>query len=397
MLKQELLNRIKSLQEKMKAHSFDAYIITAEEDIWYFTNITYRPEERPFFLIITKFPHHEPMFVVPKLEESHVQKGIFTSHIISYWDYPAPQGENWYEVVNELLQKYERIGIEDNVQTEVFFKLEAKEIVRSQLVKEQRKVKSMYEIEQITFSSAICDVAMETILKTVYKGATVIEPFTLSRQVQVELIKKQEFDPITTSLLSAVWPAPLSAMPHSVPALHDRLGDGPNVAMAYYRINGYAAECERTFFLSPPTPDERELFHHMLTARKIALEMVKAGTKVADIDIATKEYFAQEGLSDTLLHRTGHGVGVQNHEAPFIAEGSDEVLEENMVITIEPGIYIKDIGGFRHSDTIVVQKNGYKILTTTPIELEDLIITKNNLKAQLKGKMMQCMLHLHEK
>lgn len=397
MLKPELLSRIKNLQLAMKESDYDAYIVTAEEDIWYFTNITYKPEERPFFLIITKYVHHDPILIVPKLEESHVKKGIFDYEIITYWDYPSPEGENWFDVVNTYLQSFDKIGIENNVTAEVYFKLQAKEIVPSQLVKKQRKVKSAYEIEQITRSASVCDEAIDTILKSVYKGATVVEPFALSRQVQMELIKSQQFDPITTSLLSAVWPAPISAMPHSVPELDDRLGDGPNVAMAYYRINGYAAECERTFFLSPPTNEERELFHHMLEARRIALELVTAGMKVADIDGATRAYFEKHGLGDTLLHRTGHGVGVNNHEAPFIAEGSDEVLEENMVITIEPGIYVEELGGFRHSDTLVVLKDGYRLLTKKKISLDDLVITKNNLKAQLKGKVMQRVLNLHDK
>ena len=74
MLKQELINRIQRLQKVMETHSLDSYIITAEEDIWYLTNITYKPEERPFFIVIS--PNQKPILVVPKLEEAHVYKGI---------------------------------------------------------------------------------------------------------------------------------------------------------------------------------------------------------------------------------------------------------------------------------------------------------------------------------
>ncbi|WP_066307489.1 Xaa-Pro peptidase family protein [Bacillus sp. FJAT-29814] len=387
MLKQELLYRIGRLQKTLETHSIDSYIITAEEDIWYFTNITYKPEERPFFLVIS--PDQQPVLVVPKLEESHVYKGIIDCKVITYWDYPSPVGENWNEVLNDFIKRFGRTGIEDNVKAEVFLKIKAKELVPSQLIVEQRKLKSPYELEKIRSSARISDRAMEMIFKSVYKGATVIEPFALSRSVQTELIRTKQFDPITTSLLTAVWPAPISSMPHSIPNLGDRLGSGPNVAMAYFRINGYASECERTFFLENPTDEEEELFHLMMTARQRALKVLKAGARAADVDSEARNYLIKNGLSENLLHRTGHGVGLGNHEAPFIAEGSNEILEENMVITIEPGIYIDGVGGYRHSDTILVTREGYELLTTAPTELSDVIMKRPNPIAKLKGSLIQ--------
>src|SRR6185312_3754831 len=152
------------------------------------------------------------------------------------------------------------------------------------IVEDQRKVKSRYELEKIRFSAKLSDEAINVILKNVYKGCTAVEPFSLSRSVQTKLIQSKQFDPITTSLLTVVWNAPLSSMPHSIPNLGDKLGDGPNVAMSYFRINGYASECERTFFLNKPKKDEEELFHHMMNARNRALSKLKAGVRAADID-----------------------------------------------------------------------------------------------------------------
>ncbi len=392
MLKQELLTRIKVLQDSMEKLSLDSYIITAEEDIWYFTNITYKPEERPFFLIISQ--QEQPVLVVPKLEETHVNKGVLDYHVITYWDYPSPTGESWYEVLNDYLKQFDRTGIEENVRAEVFLKIQVKELIPSQFVTVQRKFKSTYELEKIRRSAKISENAIYKIFNSVYKGSSVIEPFALSRSIQTELIRMKQFDPITTSLLTAVWPAPISSMPHSIPSLHDRLGEGPNVAMAYFRINGYASECERTFFLEKPTKEEEELFQHMLNARQRSLEVLKAGVRAADVDFAARDYLIGHGLKAALLHRTGHGVGLGNHEAPFIAEGSNEVLTENMVITIEPGIYIEGVGGYRHSDTILVTKDGYELLTTAPIELPDCIISKSNTIAKIKGSIMKRLLNM---
>ena len=392
MLKQELINRIQRLQKVMETHSLDSYIITAEEDIWYLTNITYKPEERPFFIVIS--PNQKPILVVPKLEEAHVYKGIVECEVVAYWEYPSPENGNWYDVLNKIIKRFDRTGIEKNVKAEVYLNIEARELVPLQLVEIQRKVKSQYELEKIRFSAKMSDDAMDVIFNNVYKGCTAVEPFSLSSNIQKKLIRTKQFDPITTSLLTVVWNAPKSAMPHSIPDLSDKLGEGPNVAMSYFRINGYASECERTFFLGQPKKDEEELFHHMMNARNRALSKLRAGVRAADIDSEARNYLHQNGLKDHLLHRTGHGIGLGNHEAPFIAEGSEEILEENMVISIEPGIYIEGVGGYRHSDTILITKDGYELLTHAPLGLEDVTITRSNTLAKIKGKIIRKLLKL---
>lgn len=387
MLKKELHHRIHRLQQELGKHQLDAYIITSEENIWYLTNVTYQPEERPFFIMIT--PQEKPVLIVPKLEEQHLHKIIIDCEIKTYWEYPAPSGENWFDILQEEIKGFKRIGIEQHTKIEITSKIEVRELLPLDLVDEMRKVKSPYELELIRYSAKISEQAIERIFKNAYVGASVVEFFTLSKSVQTELIRNKRFDPITTSLLTAVWPAPISAMPHSIPNLDDKLSDGPNVAMSYFRINGYSSECERTFFMGNPTSEEQEHFHHMMTARSKALEKVKAGIRCADIDAEAKNYLINKGYGAHLLHRTGHGVGVKNHEAPFIAQGSDEVLQENMIITIEPGIYLDGAGGYRHSDTILVTKEGYELLTTFPLELLDMTITRSSLTARLKGKVVQ--------
>lgn len=392
MLEKELIKRISLLQDTVSRCSLDAYIVTAEEDIWYLTNITYRPEERPFFIIIA--PRQKPILIVPKLEEAHVHKAIIDCEIISYWEYPSPSKETWYDVINEILKKYDRVGIESNVKAEVYFKIQAKELVCSDLVVLQRQVKSSMELEMIRTSAKICDESMHKIFNSVYQGASVVEIFAISKSIQNDLIRAGNFDPITTSLLTVAWPAPLSSMPHSIPGLNDRFGQGPNLAMCYFRINGYASECERTFFLNPLSEDEKEMFQHMMNAREKALSKVRAGVHAADIDLEAKEYLIWNGLKDNLLHRTGHGIGLGNHEGPYVAEGSKDILKENMVISIEPGIYIEGLGGFRHSDTVLVTKEGYELLTGFPRKLEDMIIKKPNRGSRIKGSIIRKSLRL---
>lgn len=387
MLKQELEKRILHLQREMSNHQLDAYIISSEDNIWYLSNVTYKPEERPFFIIIT--PREKPVLIVPKLEEKHLHKIIIDCEIRSYWEYPSPPGENWFDILQSALEGHHRVGTESSITMNIANKIDNKELLYIDLVDEMRKVKSKYELEFMRYSAKISEKAMERIFQTAYAGASVVEFFTLSKSVQTELIRNKTFDPITTSLLTAVWPAPVSSMPHSIPNLNDTIRSGPNVAMSYFRINGYSSECERTFFMGEPKSDEKEHFHHMMSARKQALSILKAGVRCSDVDSEAKNYLIKNGYKEQLLHRTGHGVGVKNHEAPFIAEGSEEILQENMIITIEPGIYMDDLGGYRHSDTILITKDGYELLTRFPLDLKDVTITKSNFVSRIKGKVIQ--------
>ena len=132
------------------------------------------------------------------------------------------------------------------------------------------------------------------------------------------------------------------------------------MALVLSRVNGYAAESERTYFTTPPSGEVRKAFEAMTEARHIALEMIRPGVPCSEVDAAVNDYLRNEGYSgeDQRLHRTGHGIGLGTHEAPWIAEGSGDRLAENMVISVEPGIYLQGVGGVRHSDTVVVTKDG---------------------------------------
>ena len=112
-----------------------------------------------------------------------------------------------------------------------------------------------------------------------------------------------------------------------------------------------------------------------------------------------EQFLAMEGYDseDRRLHRTGHGFGLGNHEAPWIAEGSDDRLAENMLISIEPGIYLPGIGGIRHSDTVLVTNQGHELLTRYPMDLDALVIRGWKLITRCKGQLVRRALRLADK
>lgn len=391
-MSKELSKRIKCLQNEITKNNIDAYILTDQESLLYFTGMAYKPEERVFFMIVSS--KGKPTFLSPKLEEKHLSKITIECEIRAYWEATSAQGENWYDILETIIRPFKKVGVENNIAHNILNKIVANEIVILNIVEGMRKVKTPYEIEMIRNTCKLADLGMENIFKNSYTGASVLEMHTLSGVIQRQLIREKNFDPILTSLTSVVWPSPISSMPHSIPHLDDKLTKGSNVAMAYFKVNGYAAECERTFFLEGPTTEDREHFNYMINARNISLNLVKPGAKCSDIDIAAREYLIKQGYENNLLHRTGHGIGLSNHEKPFISIGDDEVLKENMIISIEPGIYIDEIGGYRHSDTVLVTKDGYELLTKFPIDMESMILTNKNVASRIKGRYVKSLLKL---
>ena len=137
---------------------------------------------------------------------------------------------------------------------------------------------------------------------------------------------------------------------------------------------GYQAELERAMVVGPPTDRMRFLFDHMLEAQQTAFDAIRPGATCADVDSSVMQYLDEHGLERYWRQHTGHGTGLRNHEAPFLDIGDPTPLEPGMVFTIEPGLYDDDVGGFRHSDTVVVTDTGYELLTDYPRDLVSLTI-----------------------
>lgn len=137
-------------------------------------------------------------------------------------------------------------------------------------------------------------------------------------------------------------------------------------------LNGYRAECERTFFIGEPTDRQKDLFNIALEAQIAALDVIKPGIKAKDVDESARKVFRKYGIEEYSMHRTGHGIGIGNHEEPSLRFDNDLTLQEGMVYCVEPGLYVPGVGGFRHSDTVVLKKDGSHQITDYPSELEHL-------------------------
>jgi Xaa-Pro dipeptidase len=381
--KQEYLLRMANLQRKTSDKGLEAFLVSSEESIYYLTGVSYRPLERPFFIVV--WPASPATLLVPMLEKEHLRAAPNVGQVLTFWDYPSPAGQGWAERLLEILGRVSLLGIEPSLPQEIFRYLSGFSPQVLPLMEQLRLIKSPDEVRMVRQAARYADLGVEKVIASSYTGVSELELFAQGRAVQLQIMKDTDYDVLTTNVLVGAWPAPLSAQPHGVPTIADRLKEGPHIALSLLRVNGYAAECERTFFLAPPAPQVQKAFDAMQEARRRAFALVRPGVSCAEIDAVANGFLRQEGYGDQLLHRTGHGFGLGNHEGPWVAEGSKDVLQENMLISLEPAIYLPGVGGVRHSDTILVSNDGYELLTHYPTDREALTIRSSKPFARLRG------------
>jgi Xaa-Pro dipeptidase len=164
-----------------------------------------------------------------------------------------------------------------------------------------------------------------------------------------------------------------SAIPHAT-TIHAIMRRGDTlVTGASGRVWGYGSELERTMFVGEPSAEQERYFDIMVLAQDAALAAIRPGAPVSDVDAAAQAVFREAGVADNVRHHTGHSLGMDIHESPFFDVGDPTVMQPGMVFSVEPGIYVAGLGGFRHSDTVVVTESGHERLTLYPRDLQSMV------------------------
>jgi Xaa-Pro aminopeptidase len=165
-----------------------------------------------------------------------------------------------------------------------------------------------------------------------------------------------------------------SAIPHALANnLTFQKGD-VLVTGASAAVWGYNSELERTMFVGEPSDEHRRLFDHMMTAQETAFEAMGPGKPCSDVDKAVRGFYRDNDLEKYWKHHSGHAIGLRYHEGPFLDIGDDTVMQPGMVFTVEPGFYDSALGGYRHSDTVLITNDGIELMTYYPRDIESLTI-----------------------
>ncbi len=386
--KKEIERRIQAISYEMNKKNLDALYLASLANVAYTTDFFYIPTERPIVAIVF---NGEKILIVPRLELEHAEKYSYADKVLSYDEYPSEKHP--IIIIADHLKKLglegKRIGFDVDGYAHVFGYrgprlsevLSASYSYERDLIEKMRMIKSEEELRLLRESAKWTALA-HRLLQEYTEPGVYEDEISLHASIEASIMMmktlKGLYKPVGwSSGAHASFRGQVgshSYYPHSL-TIHAIIKKGDVlVTGATALVSGYGAELERTMIVGEPSEEQRKFFKLMLDARKVAFESIKAGIKCSEVDRNVRKFFKDKGLMEYWRHHVGHGIGLEYHEAPFLDIGDDRVLEEGMVLTIEPGIYVKEIGGFRHSDTIVVTKDNYERITYYPEELEELII-----------------------
>jgi Xaa-Pro aminopeptidase len=160
-----------------------------------------------------------------------------------------------------------------------------------------------------------------------------------------------------------------TAMPHARPTGSQIRRNAILLIDMGAQADGYTSDMTRMLVPGRATKRMERLYGYVLDAQLAAVEAVRPGATISGVDKAARNALKSQNLDRYFVHSTGHGLGLEIHETPSVSSAATGVLEEGMVITIEPGVYLEGVGGIRIEDTVVVTRTGHEILTPTPKEL----------------------------
>ena len=232
-----------------------------------------------------------------------------------------------------------------------------------ELVETLRRVKDAGEIDRIRRACAIADDAFQSLLPMLAERPTERDfALALEFAMRERGASGNSFDPIIAS-------GPNGSKPHHVPS--DRVIEHNELIVCDFGciVEGYCSDMTRTVSVGDPGPDARHLYDVVLRSQQAGRAAVAVDVACAEVDRASRDVIADAGWADAFSHSTGHGVGLEIHEAPRVASTAGDTLLLNDVVTVEPGVYLPGIGGVRIEDTLVVGAAGAESLTLTPKDL----------------------------
>jgi Xaa-Pro dipeptidase len=385
----EFRKRRERLLEHVRHEGLSGYVLFGADYIQYFTGFWFLSNERP--VVYAESVGGESAVFVPEFEVERTRAETSFERIESYPEYPGI--EHPMAIFARVLANLGiagAIGADENGYPGILgYQGPALSAVTgatvtslSSVIESMLARKSASEIALIRESGRWCAHAHRLLQEYTRPGATEAEA-SLRAGHEATLAMLEELGDgyggglSSSSGVSAGYRGQIglrSSWAHAVAHnIEFQVGD-VLVTETSAPIWGYNAELERALIIGRPTDEMRRLFDHTVAAQQVAFDAIRPGATCADVDGAVTRYFEANDLLRYWRQHTGHGIGLRNHEAPFLDVGDSTTLEPGMVFTIEPGLYDPAVGGFRHSDTVAVTEDGMEILTDYPTDIESLTL-----------------------
>lgn len=353
--------RMKALMERLDV---DVVALIPGANMLYFTGLEYHRNERPNIALISR---DGLSFIMPVLEYAKLERHPELEAQAYLWGDTEGYMGAFEQAIRSLKLDKARIGM-DGMTMRVFellaFKRAGLSIDATQDVGQallmMRAIKTPAEIDAMRRAVQVSEQALKALMSWVQVGMSETQIATkLNQELQAAGSQGNAFAPL-------VLTGEKSALPHG--NSDGRILQADEFLLIDYggMVDDYPADITRTFCLGQASAEMQKIHDTVLRANEAARKLAKPGVTCGDVDKAARDVIEAAGYGKYFTHRLGHGIGLEGHELPQVASGVDVPLQEGMVFTIEPGIYIQGFGGVRIEDDVVVTATGLDVLTSYP-------------------------------
>ncbi len=360
--------RHQKLGLELQLAEMKAMVLNPGPSLTYLTGLHFHLSERPVIFIFV--PHSPPVIVLPELEAAKLKSIDYPFQAFPYTEDLATWVDAFRLAARAAKIDEQRVGIEPRGLRYLELNLlqqAAPNVILTpadEILAKLRMVKDDKEAEYMQAAAQIAETALQKTLNLIKPGKTEKE---IAAALTMQLLQNGSnpqlpFFPIVSG-------GPNSANPHAAPS--DRpLQTGDLLVIDYgASVEGYLSDITRTFAIGPVEPEFEKIAEIVLAANTAGRAAVKPGVTAASIDLAAREVITQAGYGQYFIHRTGHGLGVEGHEYPYLRADNTLLLTTGMTFTVEPGIYLPDRGGVRIEDDVIVTTEGVHSFTSLPREL----------------------------
>ncbi len=364
-------NRIEKLRQQLKTENIDTFLVLIEENRRYLSGFTGQDtqfDESAGALLITSDARvllTDSRYEIQARQESPgfdivvYQKGL-TREIPGILESLGTRRLGFesrrmsHEIHARLLSELEKSGLSVEL------------VPTLELVETLRLIKDEDEIRAIGEAVALAEAAFRNFTARLVTG--------LDEKTAAWELEKQMREAGAQSLSFPVIAAsgPNSALPHAIPTGRKIQASEPLLFDWGARLNGYCSDMSRTFFIEKPDKAFEKIFTTVLEAQQMAIDAIKPGKRTREIDAVARDHIAQKGFKGSFGHGLGHGVGLAVHEAPSLGPVAEKekIISENMVFTVEPGIYVPEKGGVRLENMVVVRSHGAEVFNQLAIHMD---------------------------
>lgn len=344
--------KLSRVLEKMKEQNMPQMIISDPVSIFYLTGAWIHPGERLLALYLNVNGNHKIM--INKLFPQKKDLGV---EIVWYDDI-----EDGVEIMSKFVEHDKPIGIDKTWPARFLLRLQelgaGSEFRNGSLIVDRiRQVKDEHEKELMRKSSEINDKVIDEIIPLVVKGYTENELDAIVRKTYAKYgCEGVSFDPITAYAGNAADPH------HCTDDSKGKRGDCVVIDIGGFKDN-YASDMTRTVFIGEVSDRAREVYNVVKEAQQRGIEAAKPGNKMKDVDLACRNYIEEKGFGKYFTHRTGHSIGLEDHEWGDVSSVNEDIIQVGQVFSIEPGIYLQEEGiGVRIEDLVLITEDGCEVL-----------------------------------